>query len=227
MRKKVDTQLQRPLISVVMPAYNAELYIDQGIKSVLDQSHTNFELIIVNDGSKDDTEQIVKVFKDKRIRYFRQTNNGVSSARNLAIQHSQGEWLAFLDADDVWLPDTLATFAENIKDADFIFGEYSYLGGPNDGKKAKDLAKLPGGREALLHELISHNFIGIGGVCMRRNLTNQYFDESLGFAEDYKLWLRLFIEDIRVKKLDKVLYKYRIHSESALHKKQPTRVLNG
>lgn len=211
-------QFSKPIVTVIMPAFNAELFIEQAIESVLNQTYDKFELFIVNDGSTDKTEEVIKGFNDKRIKYLIQKNKGVSSARNLAIKHSKGQWLSFLDADDVWLPDTLATFAENIEGSDFIFGEYSYLGGPNSGKTAKDLTKISNNRESLLHELINHNFIGIGGICMRRDITNQYFDESLGFAEDYRLWITLLMKDIRVKKVNKVLYKYRIHSESALHK---------
>lgn len=215
---KDKTQPHRPNISVVMPAHDAAEFVGDAIESVLNQSYKNFELIFVNDGSRDETDKIVKSYKDKRIRYLKQNNKGVSSARNFAIKHSKGEWLAFLDADDLWLPDTLATFVENFKDTDFMFGEYLYLGGLNSGKIAKDLTKIPSDRESLLLELINHNLIGIGGVCMRRNITNQYFDESIGFAEDYKLWLTLFMKDIRIKKINKVLYKYRIHPDSALHK---------
>ncbi|MDP4038779.1 MAG: glycosyltransferase, partial [bacterium] len=145
--------------------------------------------------------------------------------RNLAIKHSKGPWLAFLDADDVWLPNTLAVFAEHFNDSDFMFGEYSYLGGPNNGKTVTDFSDLPNNKDELLKRLIQGNFIGIGGVCVKTDLVTQYFDESLNFAEDYKLWLTLLMKDIKVKKINKVVYKYRIHPESALHKNSKQNLL--
>jgi len=208
---------KQSFISVIMPAYNAEKYIIEAINSVLTQRYDNFELIIIDDGSRDNTAKIIKGYKDKRIKYFHQGNKGVSAARNLGIKHSMGEWLAFLDADDIWLPNTLATYAKNLNDFDLIYGEYTYLGGPNDGKVTTDFSTIPTGKDERIKRLIKGNFIGIGGVCMRKSLTNTYFDEKLKFAEDYNLWLQLFMEDIRIKQIRRVLYRYRIHPASALH----------
>ena len=96
--------LQPPVISIMMPAYNAELYIAQAIESVLAQSYPHWELIVVNDGSTDKTSDIAARYTDSRIKLFHQPNGGESSARNTALRHAQGEYLAFLDADDVYLP---------------------------------------------------------------------------------------------------------------------------
>ena len=88
------------LVSIIMPAYNVEKHIASSISSVLNQSYNNWELIIINDGSTDETEQTIKLFKDKRIKYFKKQNGGVSSARNLALIKMQGDYFCFLDADD-------------------------------------------------------------------------------------------------------------------------------
>ena len=96
--------LQPPVISIMMPAYNAELYIAQAIESVLAQSYPHWELIVVNDGSTDKTSDIAARYADPRIKVFHQPNGGESSARNAALRHAQGESMAFLDADDVYLP---------------------------------------------------------------------------------------------------------------------------
>lgn len=96
-----------PRISVIIPTYNRAHCVGEAIKSVLDQTYKNFEIIVVDDGSTDNTEEVLATFGDK-IRVIRQENRGVSAARNAGIREARGEWLAFLDSDDLWLPDKLA-----------------------------------------------------------------------------------------------------------------------
>lgn len=88
------------LVSVIMPAYNAEKYIEEAVQSVLDQGYQNFELLIINDGSTDKTKEIIHSFSDERIRYFEQKNKGVSAARNIGLKNHVGEYICFLDSDD-------------------------------------------------------------------------------------------------------------------------------
>lgn len=95
------------LVSIVMPAYNAEKYIEEAIQSVINQSYNCWELLIVNDGSEDHTEEIIQKFTDPRIKYFKQNNQGVSAARNTALLHMKGSYLCFLDADDVLPVDSI------------------------------------------------------------------------------------------------------------------------
>jgi glycosyltransferase involved in cell wall biosynthesis len=92
------------LVSIMMPAYNAERYIAEAIESVCTQTYSNWELLVVNDGSEDDTAQIVAQFTDPRIKLIHKENGGESSARNMALEHMGGELVAFLDADDLYLP---------------------------------------------------------------------------------------------------------------------------
>lgn len=89
-----------PLVSVIMPAYNAEEFIAEAITSVLSQTHGELELLVVNDGSTDGTEAVVRSFNDPRIRYFQKENGGIGSARNMALDHMRGDFLCFCDADD-------------------------------------------------------------------------------------------------------------------------------
>ncbi len=93
--------LERAKVSIIMPAYNAGQYITEAIQSVLTQTHKNLELLIINDGSTDDTEEKILAFDNQRIHYFKQTNKGVSAARNVGLAHMQGDYFCFLDADDV------------------------------------------------------------------------------------------------------------------------------
>ena len=96
------------MIDVILPTHNRAYCLDRSIHSVLSQSYHDLRLMIIDDGSKDDTKKIIETFqKDSRVNYLHQDNQGVSAARNLGIRHAQGEWIAFLDSDDEWLPNKL------------------------------------------------------------------------------------------------------------------------
>jgi len=114
-----------PLISILMPAYNAAAHLEEAIHSVLAQDYPHWELIVVNDGSKDRTPEILDGFKDKRIRVIHTANGGVSKARNLALMHMQGDYFAFLDADDLYTVNSLSArlkvFEQNPQ-LDFVDG---------------------------------------------------------------------------------------------------------
>ncbi len=99
------------LVSIMMPAYNAEQFLAEAMESVLAQTYSNWELLVVNDGSTDDTAVIAAQFTDPRIQLIHKENGGESSARNMALEHSQGAFIAYLDADDAWLPHHLETLA--------------------------------------------------------------------------------------------------------------------
>lgn len=114
----VDQQItaldERPLVSVIIPAYNAELFIEETLKSVLAQTYKNIEVIVVDDGSQDRTAEIVNKFIeiDQRVKLFTQVNSGVAVARNTGIAKAQGEFIAPIDADDIWYPDNIAKQVE-------------------------------------------------------------------------------------------------------------------
>ena len=107
MNKNNNNINEYPLVSVIIPAYNASRYIVSTIQSVLNQSYRYLELIIIDDGSKDNTAELVKTFTDERIQYFYQLNQGVSVARNTGISKAKGDFIAFLDADDIWRSENL------------------------------------------------------------------------------------------------------------------------
>ena len=98
-----------PLVSIIMPAYNAEKYIGEAIRSVLTQKYSNWELLIVNDGSTDGTDKVIASINDPRIRVFNKANGGIGSARNVALDHMHGEFMCGLDADDVLPPESLSS----------------------------------------------------------------------------------------------------------------------
>ncbi len=103
-----------PFFSIIIPLYNKELYIENTLKSVLNQSFTDFEILIINDGSTDNSEQKILNFNDNRIQYFSKKNEGVSTARNLGIEKATSNYITFLDADDFWYPNFLETMHKGI-----------------------------------------------------------------------------------------------------------------
>ena len=105
-----------PFFSVIVPLYNKENFVENTLKSVLNQNFTDFEVIIVNDGSIDKSEEKVKGFNDDRIKYFYQENQGASSARNFGIEKANSNYIAFIDADDYWFPNFLQEMFNNINE---------------------------------------------------------------------------------------------------------------
>ncbi len=101
-----------PEFSVVISVYNKQDYIGKTLQSVLDQTHSDFEIIVVNDGSTDNSETVILGFDDKRIKYFPQENQGAGAGRNAAIKKASGDWIALLDADDRWYPEYLAEISK-------------------------------------------------------------------------------------------------------------------
>lgn len=137
-----------PLVSIIMPAYNASAYIAEAIESVLDQTWTNWELIIVDDGSTDDTLQIAQqyVAKDNRIQVYHQSNQGVSSARNNALQYIQGDFVQYLDSDDVLDVEKLSSHINIIQEKSFTEHDLTYgicYNLTSDGRK----------KQTVMHEL--------------------------------------------------------------------------
>lgn len=115
---------------MIIPSYNSARYLAEAIQSVLDQSYADFEIIVVNDGSTDETEAVVKGFSDERIRYFAQENKGVGAARNAGLRLARGEYVAFWDADDLFLPEKLSRQVEFLlqdPSVDLVFSGWEYI----------------------------------------------------------------------------------------------------
>ncbi len=182
--------------SIIMPAYNQADHLEEAVSSVIGQSFSDWELIIVNDGSTDNTPEIIEAFsrQDSRIRAFHQTNRGVSSARNHAIAMAKAPWLCYLDSDDIWFKDTLKSYNDYIEknnQAKFIYGYRHRL---RDGKITRQKGKhqkIPGG----LKELFQESFLSPIRVCHLRELVEIIggFDENLPNtgSEDYDFFLRM------------------------------------
>lgn len=216
-----------PEVSVVMPAYNAEKYISESINSVVSQSFKNWELIIIDDGSVDQTAAIVKNFcqKDERIIYYHQRNKKQGLARNAGIERSRGALIAFLDADDIWLPEKLETMVGELKKSghDLLFSDTFILeesAGVNSGQLPKTYSvpeKQYSGYDGL-KEFLEYNKIPTLTVVLKKEPLVQvgmFNDRSM--AEDYEVWLKLLLNGNTFRSVAKPLCIYRVHPDSYSH----------
>jgi len=211
-----------PKVSVIIPAYNVAPYIGETLRSVLAQTFTNFEVIIINDGSPDteEFERVLEPFRS-RINYLKQENRGASSARNAGVRAARGEFVAFLDADDLWLPsyleDQLRVTSE--RDCDLVCADALVVGESPDAGRTYFEAVMHGAPpdEATFLDLLSgEQSLITSGVLVRRDLVIKVglFDEALRNAQDFDLWLRLAREGARMAFQPRVLLKYRARLNS-------------
>ena len=200
------------LVSVIMPAYNTEKYIKESIDSVLNQTYKNLELIIINDCSTDNTEKKINEFKDKRIKYIKNTkNSGAAISRNKALQEAKGRLIAFLDSDDIWMPEKLE------KQIDFMIKNnyyFSYTKYEEIDGNSKSLNKVITG-PAVINKKKMYDY------CWPGCLTVMYDREKIGLIQirnlaknnDYAIWLKA-IEKANCYLLNENLAKYRIREGS-------------
>jgi glycosyltransferase involved in cell wall biosynthesis len=201
-----------PDVSVIIPAYNSGGLIKASIDSALSQRGVAFEVIVVDDGSTDDTLSIVESY-GRAVRCIRQRNQGAYVARNNAAAVASGEWLAFLDADDLWAGDKLVKQLElGDPTVGLVYSDYNHLdaSGRVSGR-ASDAAQLAQG--TIFERLLVDNFIGMSTALMRRNV----FEGLGGFATDisgcadWDMWLRYAVSDREVRVHPDALAGYRWH----------------
>ena len=212
---------EKPLVSVVMPAYNAARYIESAVQSVIAQTYPNWELLIVNDASRDDTLALARSLADQeqRIRVFDQPKNaGVAAARNKALEHTQGRYIAFLDSDDLWEPEKLSRQVEFMEREAVTVCYSQYLRIDENGEA---LGRVIPPQKVGYQEMLKSNFIG--------NLTGIYNCEILGkerFSdfkhEDYVAWLALVRKAGAAHGIEEILAKYRVYSGSTSSNKLRT-----
>ena len=209
------------LVSVIMPSWNTSKYIAESIQCVIDQTYQNWELLIVDDRSTDDTDEVIESFlADKRVKYMRnEKNSGAALTRNKAMREAQGEWIAFLDSDDLWTPDKLEKQVKFMVDNGYVlsYTEYEkideednplniYVTGPDVVDKRK---------------MYHYDYIG--------QLTMMYSAKHFGLIQikdikknnDYAIRLQLYKKDSRTEAhlLKENLAKYRIRKKSISHDK--------
>jgi len=205
-------------ISVIIPTYNREKLIRNSIKSVLNQTYQNLEIIVVDDGSIDKTKNVVDNFKDKRIKYIKLKNNtGGSIARNVGIKNAKGNYISFQDSDDIMYPEKLKIQFENIinkkTELDFckikVISKNSYYIYPNNIQEKSII------NNNIINELITTgNFISTQAILVEKKIINKYlFDPIMPRYQDFDLILRM-IPKVRVSYTNKTLVESHKHNDS-------------
>lgn len=195
----------RPTVSIIIPAYNYGHFIGQSIESVQAQTYPNWECVIVDDGSTDDTATVVRQFteQDERVKFFSQENQGLAAARNTGISNSAGEYLQFLDADDLLEARKLECqieFLEQHPQVDIVFTDVRYfrtehagerLFSPDEGN-APWVARLSAKGKDVLLRLIGNNIMAVNAPLLRRTVINDVglFEGSVRGVEDWHYWVR-------------------------------------
>ncbi len=215
-----DPATSTPAVSVIIPCYQAAGHIRESLESALAQSFGNFEVIVINDGSPD-TEALEQALEpyQPRITYLKQSNGGPSAARNLGIRHARGQFLAFLDSDDIWMSEYLAVqmkLVEAEPSLDVVFCDAAYFGDPGFEDKTFMQVCPSTGPVSFASLLVETTQLATSGTIAQRSrvLEAGWFDENFRCAEDHDLWLRMAFQGCRFTYQRKVLLRRRIHSDS-------------
>ena len=193
-------------ISVIIPTYNRKKTLARAIRSVLNQSFSPFEILIIDDGSNDGTEEWVKA-NFQSIKYIYQNNHGVSSARNVGIENAYGDWVAFLDSDDWWDLEKLQVLFESISEnVDLIYHDLEVINNQSRFFSRKKIKSWQVKTPILINLLLKGNCIANSSVVVRKSLLEKIggLNESLAViaAEDYNTWLnKRFISKIPLLKI--------------------------
>lgn len=220
-------------VSVVIPMYNAERYIEETIQSVLSQTYEDLEVLIVNDGSTDDSLSVCRRFDDPRIRILCQENRGLAGARNTGIRHAQGKFIALLDADDLWLPTKLEEQVAHLENNPGVGVSFCLFSIIDDHGEAMGRSPTSRAYDVSTAHLLMSNPLGNGStIVVRREVFEAiaieaerdgqpatfYFDERFRAAqgvEDLDCWLRISaLTDWRIACCPKVLVRYRFSANS-------------
>ncbi|OUQ05201.1 glycosyl transferase [Erysipelatoclostridium sp. An15] len=198
------------LVSIIMPAYNAEKYIGESIESVLNQTYQNWELMIVNDCSIDNTANIIKNYadKDSRIKYFHQkTNSGAALARNKGIELANGKYIAFLDSDDLWKSDKLQIQISymSLNNCDFTCTYYDKIN--ETGESLNKIIKYE--KLANYYELLK-NCPGNSTVIYDASKLGKIYAKNIKRRNDYILWLDVIKKSNNLQCIDQVLGSHRV-----------------
>lgn len=210
-----------PLVSIIIPIYNGEKFIEETINSVLLQTYTNFELLIVDDGSTDGTRERIEKIKstDHRVNYFYQENNGVSMARNFGLTVSEGTLLAFLDADDVWMPENLAKKVDRIlrSNTGLVHSDGQVI----DVDSCAMGERMSGREGFLLDQMLEWTGTQVPGpssILVWREVIDKVgcFDENLSTSADFDFFVRV-ASHYSIGRVAEVTWKYRLHGNN-MHK---------
>lgn len=224
---KLVTYGHQPLVSVIVPVYNSEKTIIETLTSIFSQDYGNIEIIVINDGSTDRTKEILEQHKDK-LKIIDQTNSGAAVARTRGIKQAQGKYIAFIDADDLWVPWKIRTqvgYIEQHQEIGMVFNKWILLNdasdtlptAPQDSIALNCIEEENSGwlYTRLLMECVVHT----SSVLIAKRICDEVgeFDPSLRLGEDYDYWLRVS-QVTQIMKLKSVLSAYRIHADNITKK---------
>lgn len=215
-------QEPKPLVSVIIPTYNRANIVTDAIESVLNQTYKNIEIIVVDDGSIDNTKEILRHYEN-RIKYIYKLNAGASSARNAGVREAKGEYIAFLDSDDLWHPERLAeirNYLENNQEYSAVITDVENI----EGTTGKTIGYILYEKnwpysENVLPYVIKYLIGGFSNLTIKREAVLELgeFDEKLKTAEDIDYFLRIATR-YKIGLLAKPLLKYRKSADSLSHK---------
>lgn len=226
--------MRKPLISIIVPVYNVEKYVKQCLESILEQNFSDYEVIVVNDGSTDRSLQICEEIarKDSRIRLFSTENSGVSHARNLGIKEATGKWMMFLDSDDYLVENCLSILEQNIDEqVQEIYGNYMTekemsFSGDRGVMNAQDVAEMikdsvNQNKFPPFYTLQQSSLLGVWGKLFLAEIVRDkkiYFDEKLKLSEDMLFHLCYLNEISHVLLIDTPVFYFRKHDASVTKK---------
>jgi GT2 family glycosyltransferase len=216
-----------PLFTVIMPVFNRALYVRQAVESVLRQTLADWELIVIDDGSTDDSRRIVEDLTraDPRVTRLRQDRRGPGAARNAGLALARGQWIAYLDSDDLWLPQALEAYAAYLAGHPQACLIYGHAHGIDAAGTVVERPFRYQDRPTDTRDLFAHVFLLPSALCHRRSLIDQAgrFDEDLPNAEDYDLFLRMSLHG-RFDPLGAVTTLHRRHATNLSFQTGPTRL---
>lgn len=182
--------MEKGLVSIIMPSYNTAPYIKETIQSVLDQTYQNWELIIVDDCSTDNVDEFVASIKDERIRYFKnEKNSGAAVSRNRALREAKGRWIAFLDSDDLWMPEKLEKQISFMEKNGYSFSYTNYKEIDVDGKETG--VRVTGPKKITKFGMFNYCWLGCLTVMYDRNVIGLIQIEDIKKNNDYAMWLKV------------------------------------
>lgn len=212
---EMPTEQNQPLVSVITPAYNSERFMEDAIESVQRQTYTKWEMIIVDDGSSDRTPEIIKTYqkKDDRIQLIQlKKNSGPAVARNIAFEHARGRYLAFLDADDQWMPNKLERQLQFMQQRQIAFSFTKYIKIKSNGRRRRSVVRIP---DCVNYErLLKHNVIGCLTVMLDTAIIGEVKMINIRSRQDYALWLALCKRGFPAYGLQEELAVYRVVKNS-------------
>lgn len=207
--------MNEPLVSIITPVYNAERFLSETIKSIRSQTYRNWELMLVDDCSNDNSASMIKEFQkyDDRIKYIKlEKNSGASVTRNTGIKNAKGRFIAFIDSDDIWLPEKLEKQVQYMlqNNLGFTFTSYRYM--REDGSTTNKVARAP--KKIDYEGLLKNTIIGCSTVLIDKNIVGEFEMPNVRRGQDTATWLKILRNEPYAYGIEEALVNYRLVGES-------------